>query len=257
MGLINISVLFNVDLCAILKKISCLEIHLGLKIVNTVWSRLLLIGSCFVDKISFFQILQMRTSNKLIQIQHHTFSKKPFISPWTLTSYAFPGFLFCLLLLTCLTGFVMPNRYDILNYVFEKDSSPAQGNFKDLCSEWIYLNFPLAKGEDVTKFLKNFCVQSCTKWKEVKSDKSKLYEQAKYKSYFSILVHFSQDQPDAQPAAMEVEGDAEIDLSSPKRFLEFVCPASGCAFKDRNEAKFRKHVIAKHPFVPGKCSYFP
>ena len=194
----------------------------------------------------------MRTS-KLTKIQHHTFSKKPFIIPWPLTSYTFPpGLLFCLLLLTCLTGFVMPNRYDILNYVFEKGSSPAQDNFKDLCSEWIYLNFPLAKGEDVTKFLKNFCVQSCTKWKEVKSDKSKLYEQAKYKSYFSILVHFSQDQPDAQPAAMEVEGDPEIDLSSPKKFLEFVCPASGCVFKDRNEAKFKKHVTGKHPFIAGE-----
>ena len=149
----------------------------------------------------------------------------------------------------------MPNRFDILNYVFEKSSSPAQDNFKDLCSEWIYTNFPLAKGEDVEKFLKNFCLQSSNKWKEVKRDKKKLYEQSKFKSYFNILVHFPQDEP--VPAAMEVEMDPEINLSSPKKFLHFVCPASGCAFKDRNEAKFRKHVIAKHPFVPGKCSYFP
>ena len=51
---------------------------------------------------------------------------------------------------------------------------------------------------------------------------------------------------------MEVELDPEIDLSSPRKFLEFVCPASGCGFKDNNEAKFKKHVIAKHPFVAGK-----
>ena len=77
MGLINISVLFNVDLCAILKKISCLEIHLGLKIVNTVWSRLLLIGSCFVDKISFFPnssnaYIQQINSNPTSYIQQET-----------------------------------------------------------------------------------------------------------------------------------------------------------------------------------------
>ena len=110
------------------------------------------------------------------------------------------------------------------------------------------MNFPLVKDEDLERFLKNFCVQSKAKWEECRRIKKTFYEGKKYKSYFGIEVHFPQDQP--QPAAMEVEGDAEIDLSSSKRFLAFVCP--GCDFKDSNEAKFKKHVISKHPFVAGK-----
>ena len=147
----------------------------------------------------------------------------------------------------------MPTRYDILDHVFAQGSSPAQENFKDLCIEWIKLNFPLVKDEDLERFLKNFCVQSKGKWEECRRIKKTFYEGKKYKSYFGIEVHFPQDQP--QPAAMEVDLPPEIDLSSPKQFAQFVCPAPGCGFKDKSDVKFKKHVIAKHPFVAGKFSF--
>ena len=187
----------------------------------------------------------MRTSkSKLIPHLIIHSAKKPPKTAWTLTLFA----LWTSLLLSPIN---MPTRYDILDFVFQRNSSPAQDNFKDVCSEWIYSNFPLAKSEDVDKFLKNFIPQSIKKWNEAKSSKQTLYQVKKYKGFFSIEVHFQEDQS-AEPAAMEVDLPPEIDLSSPKQFAQFVCPAPGCGFKDKSDVKFKRHVVAKHPFVAGK-----
>ena len=189
------------------------------------------------------QILINSSTNYSFRQKNHQFGHS---GNWTLLS---PGFtLFACLFLWIFTGlFIMPTRYDILDHVFAQGSSPAQENFKDLCIEWIKLNFPLVKDEDLERFLKNFCVQSKGKWEECRRIKKTFYEGKKYKSYFGIEVHFPQDQP-----PMEVDLPHEIDLSSPKQFAQFVCPVDGCGFMNKSDVKFKKHVIAKHPFVAGK-----